>query len=226
MSTGDFDDTPGSQDALQAMYREHPAIAAFVREDHKIDHKHDVPYIGGISTDGKTFYLDRHVPEALGKIPVAHLVRVHETVEYGIIRELAQKARVRNWQDHAHRFYEQAHHLATAAEAALLKQLGIEWSAYTKTLRPYYKPIEDEKLTDPPKDLSLYPYDGALYRLLWDFRRGKVAKTTVHYRAGGAKQCGGCTMFLPQANACTLVAGYIKAHDVCDKYEAKDKDVR
>lgn len=220
MSTGDFDDAPGNSRALAEAYKKYPAIGAFMGEEHHLDHAHDVPYIGGISADGKTYYLDRHVPEKIGKIPVKLLIRVHETFEYSYIRELARRARVRHWQDHAHRFYEQAHHLATAAEKVLLDEMGIIWKTYTEALRPYYKPVDHENLTKPPHELSLYPYSGQLYRLLWDFRRGKVAKATVNYRPGNSeKSCGTCSMYLTTVHACSLVAGTIRASDVCNKWE-------
>lgn len=225
MASGDvshFDDKPGSKQELEKLYRDQPSVRAFLREAHKLDHKHDIPYIGGISTDGKTVYLDRHVPLEIGDLPVAKLIILHETIEYAIIRELSRAKHDKFWFDHAHKYYEQAHHLATAAEDLMLTGEGLKWKTYTEALRPYYKPVEDEKLENPPKDIALYPYTGHLYQLLWDFRKGKVSKSFVNYRRGRAQEsCGNCSMFLRSSHGCTLVAGVIVSSDVCDKWTAK-----
>jgi 8-oxo-dGTP pyrophosphatase MutT (NUDIX family) len=65
-------------------------------------------------------------------------------------------------------------------------------------------------------------------------KRAKVSKESVNYRAGdppayepgmAAHRCGNCVMFrggeqLPHIGSCDLVAGRIRAVDVCDRWEA------
>lgn len=57
---------------------------------------------------------------------------------------------------------------------------------------------------------------------------GKVPKREVGYRRAGQtarKRCGTCSMFrpdyTPKWGSCTLVDGFIRAGDVCDRWEAK-----
>src|SRR5258708_22227810 len=38
------------------------ALDAVVRRAKKIDRNHDIPYLAGYSNDGKTIYIDRHMP--------------------------------------------------------------------------------------------------------------------------------------------------------------------
>ena len=38
------------------------ALDAIVRRVKTLDRKHDVPYLAGYSLDGKTIYIDRHMP--------------------------------------------------------------------------------------------------------------------------------------------------------------------
>ena len=40
------------------------ALDAVVRRVKKLDRAHDVPYLAGYSLDGKTIYIDRHMPRA------------------------------------------------------------------------------------------------------------------------------------------------------------------
>ena len=44
------------------------ALDAVVRRVKKLDRAHDVPYLAGYSLDGKTIYIDRHMPRALSGI--------------------------------------------------------------------------------------------------------------------------------------------------------------
>ena len=40
------------------------ALDAVARRVKKLDRAHDVPYLAGYSLDGKTIYIDRHMPRA------------------------------------------------------------------------------------------------------------------------------------------------------------------
>jgi hypothetical protein len=41
------------------------ALDAIVRRVKKLDHDHDIPYLAGYSKDGKTIYIDRHMPRTM-----------------------------------------------------------------------------------------------------------------------------------------------------------------
>jgi hypothetical protein len=41
------------------------ALDAIMRRVKHFDRKHDVPYLAGYSLDGKTIYIDRHMPKSL-----------------------------------------------------------------------------------------------------------------------------------------------------------------
>jgi hypothetical protein len=136
---------------------------------------------------------------------------IHETVEHALVRALGMS-------------YPAAHSLAAAAEQFVLKRIGIQWAAYVELLREYYKPIEgDAELVNPPRDLALYAYGGRLYKTLWDFQQGKLAKQTTSYRQGGATQCADCENYRVKSHACTLVVGYINEGYTCDRWEPRPK---
>jgi hypothetical protein len=40
------------------------ALDAVVRRAKMLDRKHDIPYLAGYSKDGKTIYIDRHMPSS------------------------------------------------------------------------------------------------------------------------------------------------------------------
>jgi hypothetical protein len=41
------------------------ALDAVVRRVKNLDREHDVPYLAGYSNDGKTIYIDRHMPRTM-----------------------------------------------------------------------------------------------------------------------------------------------------------------
>jgi hypothetical protein len=41
------------------------ALDAIVRRVKKLDHDHDIPYLAGYGEDGKTIYIDRHMPRTM-----------------------------------------------------------------------------------------------------------------------------------------------------------------
>lgn len=213
MSSGHFDDSvkPGDFTKLQELRAQYPQISVQLRKFRRINHTKQVPYLGGISNDGATVYIDPEVPLGLEGIPVDKLFMIHECIEYALVKIAGLK-------------YEPAHHLATAAEDHVLRELGHTWKKYQSLLRPYYKPVEEEKIENPPKDLALYPYKGRLFKTLWEFQQGKVSKQSVNYRQGTEeKQCGNCSMFRVSTASCTHVVGRILSDDLCDDWEPKRK---
>ena len=56
----------------------------------------------------------------------------------------------------------------------------------------------------------------------------KLAKAAVNYRRAiiaARQRCGTCSMFRPKldgaSGSCTLVQGFIRARDTCDRWAAK-----
>ena len=114
-----------------------------------LDRKHDIPYLAGYSLDGKTIYIDRHMPQTFkfrGRtIDTDRFLILHEEVEKTLIDQLGLH-------------YLHAHQIATRAEEAAVRAAGIDWRAYDRFMQKYVKTIGDERLKKVPKDLDLKPY--------------------------------------------------------------------
>ena len=125
------------------------ALDAILRRVGKLDRAHDVPYLAGYSQDGKTIYIDRHLPRTMAykgrKIEVARYLIMHEEVEKTLIDQLGLH-------------YLHAHQIATRAEEAAVRADGIVWRDYDRFMQKYVKHIGDERLSKVPADLDLKPY--------------------------------------------------------------------
>src|SRR5262249_21839463 len=68
------------------------ALDAVVRRAKKLDRKHDIPYLAGYSIDGKTIYIDRHMPKSMHyagrEIDTDRYLILHEEVEKTLIDQL------------------------------------------------------------------------------------------------------------------------------------------
>ena len=153
------------------------ALDAVVRRVKKLDRAHDVPYLAGYSLDGKTIYIDRHMPRAFRfrgrSIETDRFLILHEEVEKTLIDQLGLH-------------YLHAHQIATRAEQAAVRTAGITWRDYDRFMQKYVKTIGDERLTKVPKDLDLKPYrdehdDDLLRRMLASVKADK-APTGLHVR--------------------------------------------
>jgi hypothetical protein len=153
------------------------ALDAICRRVKNLDRKHDIPYLAGYSLDGKTIYIDRHMPPTFkfrGRtINTDRFLILHEEVEKTLIDQLGLH-------------YLHAHQIATRAEEAAVRAAGIEWRAYDRFMQKYVKTIGNERLTKVPKDLDLKPYrdeqdDDLLRRMLKSVRAGKAPKG-IHVR--------------------------------------------
>ncbi len=115
----------------------------------RVDRRHDVPYLAGYSRDGKTIYIDRHLPKSFrfrGKaIAVDRYLVMHEAVEKTLIDQL-------------NLHYQHAHQIATRAEEAAVRADKISWRAYDCFMQQYVKQVGDERLTRLPADLDQKPY--------------------------------------------------------------------
>src|ERR1700722_17000743 len=96
------------------------ALDAICRRVKKFDRKHDVPYLAGYSLDGKTIYIDRHMPASFkfkGRtINTDRFLILHEEVEKTLIDQLGLH-------------YLHAHQIATRAEQAAVRAAGVNGAA-------------------------------------------------------------------------------------------------
>ena len=125
------------------------ALDAILRRVKKLDRSHDVPYLAGYSMDGKTIYIDRHLPTHFKyrghTVEVDRFLIMHEEVEKTLIDQLGLH-------------YLHAHQIATRAEEAAVRAERISWRAYDRLMQKYVKSVGDEGLKKVPKDLDLKPY--------------------------------------------------------------------
>ena len=125
------------------------ALDAILRRVKKLDREHDIPYLAGYSRDGKTIYIDRHLPKSFtfrGRtIEVDRFLILHEEVEKTLIDQLDLH-------------YLHAHQIATRAEEAAVNAARVTWKAYDRFMQKYVKSIGDERLQKVPADLDLKPY--------------------------------------------------------------------
>jgi hypothetical protein len=148
------------------------ALDAICRRVKKFDRKHDVPYLAGYSLDGKTIYIDRHMPASFkfkGRtINTDRFLVLHEEVEKTLIDQLGLH-------------YLHAHQIATRAEEAAVRAAGLEWRDYDRFMQKCVKRIGDERLSKVPRDLDTRPYrdehdDDLLRRMLACVDKGQVPK--------------------------------------------------
>jgi len=125
------------------------ALDAVVRRVKNLDRKHDIPYLAGYSRDGKTIYIDRHMPATF-----QYAGREVNTDRYLILHEEVEKTLI----DQLNLHYLHAHQIATRAEQAAVRAAGIRWRDYDAFMQKYVKHIGDERLTKVPADLDLKPY--------------------------------------------------------------------
>jgi hypothetical protein len=125
------------------------ALDAICRRVKKLDRSHDIPYLAGYSLDGKTIYIDRHMPQFFKfrgrKIDTDRFLILHEEVEKTLIDQL-------------NLHYLHAHQIASRAEQAAVRAAGIRWRDYDRFMQKHVKHIGDERLTKVPADLDLKPY--------------------------------------------------------------------
>jgi hypothetical protein len=113
-----------------------------------IDRSKTVPFLGGMSTDGTTVYINSGAPESLrvGKVtvPLDPYFALHELVESALMSHLNMP-------------YKLAHALAQRLERALVSDSGANYERYNELGRE----LEDQayKQQGPvPDDLDLRPY--------------------------------------------------------------------
>src|SRR5712692_10209044 len=125
------------------------ALDAIVRRVKDLDRKHDIPCLAGYSNDGKTIYIDRHMPATM-----KFRGREFDTDRFLILHEEVEKTLI----DQLDLHYLHAHQIATRAEQAAVRAAGVSWRTYDRFMQKYVKRVGDERLTKVPADLDLKPY--------------------------------------------------------------------
>ena len=125
------------------------ALDAILRRVRKLDRKHDIPYLAGYSQNGKTIYIDRHMPRSFH-----YRGRTIETDRFLILHEEVEKTLI----DQLGLHYLHAHQIATRAEQAAVRAAGISWRDYDRFMQKFVKTIGDERLNKVPADLDTKPY--------------------------------------------------------------------
>jgi hypothetical protein len=125
------------------------ALDAILRRVGQYNREHDIPYLAGYSLDGKTIYIDRHLPRTF-----AYKGRTIEVDRYLILHEEVEKTLI----DQLHLHYQHAHQIATRAEEAAVRADGVSWRAYDRFMQKFVKEMGDEGLAELPADLDLKPY--------------------------------------------------------------------
>jgi hypothetical protein len=152
------------------------ALDAVVRRVKKLDREHDIPYLAGYSRDGKTIYIDRHMPKSFW-----FKGRMIETDRFLILHEEVEKTLI----DRLNLHYLHAHQIATRAEQAAVRAAGVNWRDYDRFMQKYVKKLGDERLTRVPTDLDEKPYrDEHDYDLL---RRMEAAMVAAKRPPAGVK---------------------------------------
>ena len=130
-----------------------PEVRKLLHRYEHLDDSYDIPYLAGYSTDGKTIYVDRHLPE---KLEYEHdgRKREYDPRRFLIDHESMEKALI----DALGWGYDHAHEAATAYERRQVLESGLSWKPYQEAYRPYIKADEHEKVTKVPSDLDLTPY--------------------------------------------------------------------
>ena len=155
------------------------ALDAILKRIKKLDRAHDIPYLAGYSRDGKTIYIDRHLPKTFSfrrkTVDVDRYLILHEEVEKTLIDQLGLH-------------YQHAHQIATRAEEAAVRADGISWRAYDHFMQTYVKDMGDESLSRVPANLDLKPYRDEhdrelLVRMAASVKKSSPAGAAMHRAA-------------------------------------------
>jgi hypothetical protein len=124
-------------------------VAALQRRVGKIERRYDIPYVAGYSQDGRTIYIDRHMPKTFvfrgRRVQTDRFLATHEIIEKALLDQLRLH-------------YLHAHQIALRAEQAAVRAAGIEWRDYNRFTKQYEKEIGNERLKRVPRALDLTPY--------------------------------------------------------------------
>jgi len=138
-----IDDTELSNEILSETFD-------FLYNSAVINTEYDVPYLAGMSTDGKTVYIDRHFPkysmQGSRKINNYKYVTGHERIERGLEDSIPGIK------------YQRAHQLTLQNEHCAVTADDFDWNQYDAFCNQYIKFSWHEQLTNLPPDLDIKPY--------------------------------------------------------------------
>jgi hypothetical protein len=154
MTSGHLDEEPATERATRSILDAHPDLAAFLATEPVVSRQYEVPYLGGISKDGKTVYIDKGLPDVLPKtqIPVDKYVALHERSEWWLMTRLGLDY-LGDHQTGGHPFAVRIEHDALIAD-------GFDPDAYEDELAAFIKADETERVSREtvPPDLFQGPY--------------------------------------------------------------------
>jgi hypothetical protein len=114
-----------------------------------VNRRYDIPYLAGYSRNGKTIYIDRHMPRFFitkgRQVKTDRFLILHEAIEKTLIDKLGLH-------------YQYAHQIALRTEQEAVRADNISWKEYDRFMQTYIKEIGDERLKRVPKDLDVKPY--------------------------------------------------------------------
>lgn len=208
-------------------------LLRLVHRHNKIDREYDLPYLAGYSEDGRTIYLDCHLPEIIKTELDGHKFEFDPT-PFLVTHESWEKALI----DRYDYKYAPAHQVATKMEHRQVLAAGIPISIYDghgSKIAKYIKAAEHEKIKKVPPDLDLTPYRDNKRLLqhlvsLMGRDKGKDSKPDAEYTEEGtaAEHCGpvekwpkGACCHYITPNECEKVGGYIVPRGWCKHWERK-----
>jgi len=140
--------SPGRNDTLVSAEMLEKAVREILGRV-TLDRTWDVPYLAGYSRNGKTIYIDRHLPRSFitrgREVTVDQFLILHEAVEKSLLDELGL-------------VYQHAHQIALRAEEQAVRAEGVSWRDYDRFMRQFIKDAGDERLNRIPPDLDIKPY--------------------------------------------------------------------
>lgn len=130
-----------------------PQVRDLLWRPHEINRTFDLPYLGGTSKNGKTVYIDRHLPELLSydldgrkqEFDPTRFILAHEDFERAVMDGVG-------W------VYSAAHQAATGYERRMVLMAGLSWPLYQNAVEKYVKADEHEALKKVPSNLDMRPY--------------------------------------------------------------------
>ena len=136
---------------------DHPKVMEWLQRPRRIDCNYQIPYLGGISTDGRVVFIDsRYHPIMRGtnyglSLNTADTIPDHEVTEYVCVRFYGMRYEDKN-------LFRNPHIWGNTAERLAVLALDCEWDPYNKFIDSQLKAIEDGPVTRCPPTLATYPY--------------------------------------------------------------------
>jgi hypothetical protein len=124
-------------------------VKAIRRRVKVVNREYDIPYIAGYSVDGRTVFIDRHLPRQF-----RWLMKTVRVEPFLLTHEIVEKAQL----DELRLHYLHAHQIAVRAERDAVKAAGVSWWAYQRFMKQHERQIEEEALVKVPGTLDLTPY--------------------------------------------------------------------